>query len=176
MEPAFYLDSAWHIIFMTGKLYIISILSLLSFNSCCRTSDSRLPSGYPYNGHSQELNFIVYSSPDYYSHPRSYETINYIRDTTQYTYVLGGNPDIDFAIHNLAYVKGIIREVESGQFQIRVLINHNEKTYKIEVRSSAKTCNGSIFGSDVHDVTISKFILIPKVPEGYIFSVQRIGL
>ncbi len=158
------------------KILYSAIITLLSCNSCCYSVDSTVPPGYPFSGHTQELGYTVHSmlypfslfsyNPDY----KVFDT-SYIRDSVQFSAFFNKPSNVDFNTYDLALVQGFIDYLHKSTFQKRILIDHHSRTYTIELRAEGGICRGDGIGPEYN--YLGEFLLIPKVPEGYTFSVQR---
>ncbi len=162
------------------KISGLSILFPILIVSCCSTIDSRVASGYPFSGNSQELNFTVYRGSD----PKQQNNIpqrdffdRCINDSVTCNQMFrsfdtGYVSDIDFRSQSLVFAGGYVKQVYEVKFQTRVLIDHHAKTCTLEIRAYTKTCSSGLNSSYVNYL-IADFLLIPKVPEGYTFQVNR---
>ena len=152
--------------------YCNIFISMLLLSGCCSSIDTRAPSGYPFNGTSQELVFSIYRNPGQIAIKSLDSLRNFVRDSLQFQEVFGRQPDIDLRKHSLVRVFDGAWNVASAEFQQRVIIDHSLKTYTVELRSFKRWCSGGIFspGADAH-FEFSEFLLIPGIPNGYSYSI-----
>lgn len=149
------------------------MLLAVSLVSCCWTSDSRVPEGYPFTGNSHELEYKVYGSFSREFGPWNpyIDSMNLVKDSVQYVHLFKKTPDIDLNIYNIAILRGYVRQVYEVEFQKRVLIDHKAKTCAVELRAYTKTCNSGL-NSNYNNYYVTQYLLIPKVPEGYVFNID----
>lgn len=170
---------------MIGVNKCIYIVCLFLISSCCSVSDSTVPSGYPFNGDSRELNFHPYRGVSatvngmfLYKYYKSFDLDTLIiRDSMSdisFFRPIDSNyvSTLDFDKYNLIFVSGIVEDVFTATTQERFLINHKNKTCSFELRAHIKRCNSGM-NSDHQDFITDDTYVVPKIPEGYSFLIQR---
>lgn len=156
----------------------ISLLAIL-LSSCCTTSSTRVPPGYPYDPEISEVNFSYYLGDlvqGLSSQVSVTDDLTLIDDTLALeTFIrkvyAGYHCNVDFSNYSIIVSNSVTSNRESA-IQTRVLFDFRDKVCAIETRSNYNSCGasgtaGSSGRSTYTTSTEHRLLMVPKLPGGF---------